>query len=327
MKKIVGIIAAVAMIATSVFAADITAKVRLDGSLFDYNGTVSALKINHNAGEAHNPLLAWSYGDDKSGASGKIWTVNDGNTGLNDKGEITTDGMAVTSGKFQIWFSPVDNLKLIFGNQSFNLNQEQLQWWRSDSGFESEGYGVNFGSDGFSIDLFLGNGWGNNWLAGSAVATTAVKFQYGADFGTVAAILVANNSFKDLKFGVGYNNNFDGLFMFVNVLGYVNAAGFDKVRAEIFAKGNVDSFGWAAWIPFVFNLGTSKAEIGANVKFTFNQFYLDINDGNFLADPFEMSIKPGMTGSVGKCGYEVAVNFDIGSSVAVSVPVNFTVEW
>ncbi|MBR5401210.1 MAG: hypothetical protein IK102_05285 [Treponema sp.] len=315
MKKIVGIIAAVAMIATSVFAADITAKVRLDGSLFNYAGGVKALTIDHNAGEAHNPLLAWSYGDDKSGASAKIWTKGD-----------SAANFDLASGKFQIWFTPVDNLKLIFGNQNFNLNQEQLQWWRSDSGFgETGGYGVNFGSDGFSIDLFLGGDWGKAWLDGSAVGLTAAKLQYGADFGTVAAIMVANSSFKDLKFGVGYNNNFDGLFMFVNVLGYVNN-GFNKVRAEIFAKGNVDSFGWAAWIPFDFTIADSKAALGANVKFTFNQFYLDINDGNFLGD-FAMSIKPGMTGSVGKCGYEVAVNFDIGSSVAVSVPVNFTVEW
>jgi hypothetical protein len=70
MKKIVGILAAAAVLATSVFAADITAKVRLDGSLFNYgtDGSISALKIMHNAGEAHNPILSWSYGDDKSGA-------------------------------------------------------------------------------------------------------------------------------------------------------------------------------------------------------------------------------------------------------------------
>ena len=313
MKKIVGIIAAVAMIATSVFAADITAKVRLDGELFNYAGSVSGVKINHNAGEAHNPLLAWSYGDDKSGANGKVWTID--------------PAMNVTSGEFKIWFSPIDNVKLIFGHQDFNLNQEQLQWWRSQSGSAGgQGYGVNYSADGFSFDLLLAGGWGNNWLNGSAIGATNVKIQYGADFGTIAAILVAQDTFKDIKFGVGYNNNFDGLFMFVNVLGFVKSS-FEKVRVEAFAKGNVDSFGWAAWIPFDFTIAGSKAAVGANVKFTFNQFYLDIQDDNFLADSFAMTIKPGMTGSVGKAGYEVAISFGIGSSVTVAVPVNFTVEW
>ena len=62
MKKIVGILAAAAVLATSVFAADVSAKVKLDGKLLNVDTTkekdgVSAVSIGHNTDESWNPVL------------------------------------------------------------------------------------------------------------------------------------------------------------------------------------------------------------------------------------------------------------------------------
>ena len=69
MKKIIGILLAGALV-TSAFAADVSAKVKVDGSLFnlDKDGNVSALKVEHKS-EGWNPDLSLSINGDRAGAS------------------------------------------------------------------------------------------------------------------------------------------------------------------------------------------------------------------------------------------------------------------
>ena len=346
MKKIVGIIAAVAMIATTVFAADISAKVQLEGNLFTYGADkkVTMFDINKPSAQHWNPIFNLSANGDKAGASFVVLSGDDDTFG-------GWNGVKKVGAKnWSIWFSPADGFKFIFGHNAFNLNQEHITWSKSASGIESDGYAINFASDGFSIDAMLAPGLGNPWFskadgADAAIAETGVKLQFGADFGTVNAILDAKANFKDLMFGAGYANNFDGLNMFVNVLGYMNN-GFNKLRAEIYAEGSVDSFGWKIFpvVEFAPNGFTYDASMKVNVPlwarvdFALDAFnvYVEIDDPQGIllvgkdtnldnGDGF--IAKVGGSGNCGGAGWDVALKFNVTSKVAISVPVSFNYGW
>ena len=86
MKKIIGILLAGALV-TSAFAADVSAKVKVDGSLFnlDKDGNVSALKVEHKS-EGWNPDLSLSINGDRAGASMSFYYGGDPAT-INSKCE------------------------------------------------------------------------------------------------------------------------------------------------------------------------------------------------------------------------------------------------
>ena len=75
MKKIVGILAAAA-IATSVFAADVSAKVQLEGNLFKFNAdkSISAFDIGKPSAQTWNPIFDLAVSNDKAGAKFRVAT-------------------------------------------------------------------------------------------------------------------------------------------------------------------------------------------------------------------------------------------------------------
>ena len=279
MKKIVGILAAAAVLATSVFAADVSAGVRLEGSLFKYDGTtegVTALTINHNNQFYHAPI-AFSISDDKAGGTLKLTDL--------DKNDVV-------SRCWSIWFKPVDALKITVGEWTGNLNQEKIDWCNTDSGIGAEDgtYTVSLTPvDGLSIDVSAVPGFGKPWFKDSksykgddeaivadkdakaddkkaaADRLTADKYEsttgtlgflmhYGADFGTISAVFQGESNFKTLKFGAGYANNFDGLDFFVNVLGFYASEEFKKVRAEVWLAKSFDAVTFQTFIVGGYNL-------------------------------------------------------------------------
>ena len=333
MKKIVGIIAALAM-ATAVFAADVSAGVRIEGSLFDHAGdTNTALTIKHNNQFYHKPI-AFSIADDQAGASLKLTDL---------------DTNAVVSRCWSIWFKPVDVLKITVGEWTGNMNQETIDWCNTDSGIGAEDgtWTVSLTpADGLSIDLSLVPGWNNAWMSGSNFATTGFLMNYNADFGKVSAVFEGKDNFKTLKFGAAYANTFDSLQMFVNFLGFYANENFAKVRAEVFLKYNADALSIASFLVGGYNLkggydaswwhiGKSGAEgafFGCSVKLTYAMDginpYLYIKSANWLADPLAFEIKPGFTTRCGLCEIELAADININDgNVAFGVPVNFGVSF
>ena len=242
MKKIVTTIAALAM-AVSMFAADVSAKVQLEGKLLTVNdGAITALDINKPAAQHWNPIMNFGFNGDKAGAEFAVFT-----------GDMETciagwnSGYAVHANRFKLWMSPVDGLKLIFGLNGFNLNQETITYSKTGSDVEDYGYGINYSNNGFALDFALLPGWGASWLtkgkdADAVIGKTAAKVEYAADFGKVNAILVAENTFDNLKFGAGYSNTFGGINTFVNALGTTTKDVLDTLRFEFWAAGAVDSF-------------------------------------------------------------------------------------
>ena len=335
MKKIVGILAAAA-VATSVFAADVSAKVKLEGNLFKYaGGEVSAFDINKPSDQHWNPIFNLSTSTDRAGAEFAVFT-----------GSLTSNGSwnkAFENGtnRFKIWLSPVDGLKFIFGLNGFNLNQEHINWSKSDSGIEDYGYSLNFAKDGFSLDLGLLPGWATPWMkmpngGNVSIGATALKVAYGADFGTIGAIFVAKDTFKDLKFGAAYANSFGSVNMFANVLGYYKDS-FNEVAVELYAEGSADAFAWKVFpVIRIFPSKTGADIIGAKlfarIDYTIDTWgiYLYIEDED-LTNAFKgvkpLIVKPGVKGNIGGADWDVAVKFDLDKEFAISVPVEFTFAW
>jgi hypothetical protein len=357
MKKIVGIIAALAM-AGAVFAADISAKVVLEGELFSRagNGDMTMFNIKKPSDQAWNPIISTSASSDSAGAEFVLYTGNWEQEGGWNK------AWAVGASNFKLWMAPADGFKLIFGHNAFNLNQEHITWSKTDSGIDDKGYSIAYSADGLGFDFMLAPGWGSgeNWLSkpdggDATIGLMGAKFQYGADFGTVNFIFTANHAadkdgkeknFNDLKFGAGYANNFSGINMFVNVLGYMKN-GFDKLRVELYAEGNAGAFGWALFpvIEYLPNGDAtndgSKINVPLWAKFSYKldpfTAYVQIEDPQGLTkigtdknvNPWDDGFiaKVGANGNLGGAGWDVALKIHVKGETAISVPVSFNYAW
>lgn len=312
--------------------------------------------INKPSDQHWNPVFNVATNVEKAGAEFVVYTGNlVSNGGWNKAFE---NG----SNRFKIWMSPVDDLRLIFGLNGFKLNEEHIRWSKSDSGAEDYGYSINYTKDGLAIDLALLPGWNTPWMvkaenaAGDSVTTiktTALKVAYGADFGTFSALFVANPSadsdgkmknFNNIKFGAGYVNTFSGISMFANVLGYLDNSKFTKLRAEIWANGNVDAFGWSVFpvVEIYPEAEKDKVELFLLAKVTYQlepcQVYFEFADlqgmitkffknGGEWDDGYGALFTLGATGNVGGASWDVGARINLREKVAFSVPVSFSFGW
>ena len=382
MKKIVGIIGAVAM-ATSLFAADVSAGTKINGKLFNY-GSDEKLQLFSENNDSHdyaNPNFVFGIAGDKAGASLKITT--DGNT---SPAQTTQT----------IWFKPIDALKITAGNYDVALNKEQIDWTESVTALGGNGYLVSFNASGFGLDIGLhGNNGGAFWLekakdtedaAGNTVKGALsikrafAKASYGADFGNIGAYLCLNQTvdgwqhfvnkcynidsmksktredglnadgtkkykkaaIESMDFGIGYQNNFSGVNVFVNVVGNM-ANTFEWIRPEVFVSGSVDAFGYQFFAaPLIYandkivfkdqetdKLGAdgnwvkedkkaeTECEISLKVSYAFDGVtsYVYFNDKNILAKNFASTIKVGAQGNCGSMGWNTWLQIDTGNKV------------
>ena len=155
MKKIVGILLAGAM-AFSAFAADLSGGVRLAGDLFNYNGTsgeVKALRLQNENQFWHAPLTL-SISSDRAGGTFKMC----------DGGSDT-----MKSGKWAIWFKPMDMLKVNLGTIDKSMNTESIDWGGRVLNYDSFGASLDVNVDAFSATLAVvpGNNawWFDNGMA------------------------------------------------------------------------------------------------------------------------------------------------------------------
>ena len=374
MKKIIGILLAGALV-TSAFAADVSAKVKVDGSLLNFDGkNFSALKVQHNS-EGWNPDLSLSINGDRAGASmsfyygadivGKnpkcsessCWNYENDNgwcehsKGVTVLSNSATNKFNTVAQSYSVWFKPFDMLKVTAGQYSTNMNQETIDWSHTDTGVDTQGYALDLNIDAFFATVFFAPGWENAWFtknenADATVGLLYAKAGYGADFGRIQGMfkLVDNDS---MLLGLGYNNTFGSVNMFVNAMVGIDPA-YDKVpliRAEAFASTNIDAFGISVFVAGGYNLNdglvtgwhvansyggnTDKASLGATMKLTYNLGvctpYIYVKEANFLADSFSINVKPGVKGNLGSMEWEVAADMNFGSAFTINVPVSFTV--
>jgi hypothetical protein len=352
MKKIVGILAVAAMIASTVFAADVSAATRIDANLFTYGAdkSISLLKEGNASHVYSNPNITFSVSDDKAGA--KILVTSD----------TDTDSTDVRLYNQTIWFRPFDAVKITLGNADVALNKESIDWTESagsiGDGPDRAGYLVSVNVEGLSLDFGM-QAWNDFWFEKADGADDATigelfaKVAYSADFGSIGAIVEfnrmvpngsgwytkcrrsygwweslwnltpkADGAIRDTMFGVGYRNNFGGVDTFLNVIGY-NDDKFEWIRPEIFVGGSADAFGYKAFIaPVIFTNSDldRKAECEVVVKLTYAMDgitpYAYFKNTNVLADKFVSTIKLGATGSVGAMGYDICAQIATGQGAA-----------
>ena len=342
MKKIVGILAAAA-IAASVFAADVSAGVRLEGSLFNYaGGKVSALTLKHNNQYYHAPI-AFSISGEKAGGTLKLTDQDRGNYKWNEdpnKIEETAADAAIKSSAWQIWIKPIDVLKLTFGCYKNVLNQETIGWYRTQSSIGDDG--GKLGSwvvgltpvDGLSIDLLFAEEFGKAWFANNAIGELGLIFKYSADFGTIGALFDATKNFQELKFGASFAGSADSFSYFINALGFYKNSAFDKVRVELFGAFSQDALTVKLFVPADIKLGNTNdvmamLDIGAVFRLDYAldncTLFVEIEDSDFLKNDFSMTIYPGIKTNVGACAIELGVKLGASNAFSVDVPVSFQV--
>jgi len=221
MKKIVGILAAAALIATSVFAADVSAQVRIAGDIFAYDGTTiktdkdgkktaaGSFKMLRAATQSQpywTPYITLSTSTDEAGASVLFTTGGDGTTDIGIE-------------RSNVWFKPLDFLTIKAGFQEYNMNQETIDWTTiSANHADSFGYGILYAQDAIAVNAFLGTG-NNGWLFQDAVAgygTTEdpavaqvkdiyVNGSYEADFGKISAMFEFQGKGGEYVDATGYS--------------------------------------------------------------------------------------------------------------------------
>ena len=270
MKKIVGLLAAAAVLATSVFAADVSAKVRVGGKIFDMDAT----KTNKDGNEATGFSLfnadTVSHTYDAPFATLSTSTDNAGGTV-----KFVGDENGINAGDVQVWFKPIDVLKIQAGSHDIAMNKETIDWTEhhGEQAYGTYGYSLGFAQDAISANVAFGTG-DNGWFFQDPIAKynsdveplaayindLFVNFAYGADFGTISAFFryqgkkwevgkkyaldPADGKIKasdddssktftpdTISFGAAYKNTIDALTFFVNVIGKNVSAASDKEAA------------------------------------------------------------------------------------------------
>ena len=332
MKKIVALLMVLALVAGA-FAADVSAKVKLDGNLAAYDGeNFSALSIGHALGEDWNPVIALSVEGDNYGASTSFYVndqiINKNDTPLDPDDDYISDYI-IAANQWNIWFKPADAVKLSVGRINKKGNMETIDWWNCLVNWKDEwGYEAEFYLDALTLGFGLHQKAEKFWLAGSDIAGVGSYIDFALnDDSSISAIFDANNSFDTIEFEAGYKGAFGDLGLFVD--GAFKLDGGDaSFGADFDLTYGADAFTFETYAQF-WNAGEDNSLL-LWLYGTLNvdpvTLYAKFQDENLLADAFVSTIQLGVNGSVGEMGWDVCAQFDIDDGdFGFSVPVYFTV--
>ena len=335
---------AVAAMATSMFAADVTAQVKLSTKLFDDK---KVLTTPESAGwDDNNTYMKMSVASDNVGAEIHL-----------SKEDVSLYGLS-------LWFKPVDTVKVTVGNNTAGtITKGTFAWWAQSAKIENQmgiKAEVNVGSLGLEFlvadnkstdekEAFLNfNKSGYDmlspfWLAGKYSLGSAGTIQA---FVTKGAEINAygvggwKNSMNDcaLAFGVAYDHmpwQQTGFYgdVLVNFAKDGNGLKFDEVAGQI--GGQYCANGLAVRLVGLYaygnKYGTTKfdAVFVAKASYAIDAYtpYLQLL-GNGIMDK-SLTAEIGVDFNVGSCAINAAVNipmsFDKMGETKVTVPVSFTV--
>ena len=272
MKKIVGILSAAAVLAASVFAADLTGAVRLEGELFNYNGTteeVKALMIKPNQQMYWGPLTL-SVSSDRAGGTMKMC----------DEG---SDKLSV--GKWAIWFKPMDMLKVNLGTIDKSMNTESIDYGGRVLNYDSFGASLDVNVDAFSATLSVVPGKATYWFD-NGMATLkddvikaykkVVNYDELSDEAKKAIddafAKVSASDIKDMAevLGIEQNANFKTLNLYAQY-----AADFGTISAMLDFSENFKKISIAAGYKNTFGDITMFADAAVYLKEKANAFAVD----------------------------------------------------
>ena len=276
MKKIVGILLAGAM-AFSAFAADLTGGVRLAGELFNYNGgsgEVKALMLK-NENQFWNAPLTLSISSDRAGGTFKM---------------CDADSDTMKSGKWAIWFKPMDMLKVNLGTIDKSMNTESITYGNRVLNYDDFGASLDVNVDAFSATLSVvsgNNGWwfdnGMAALKNDVIEAAKKDMDYDKmsdeekkEFDKVAAGL-SGSDIKD--FAKLYNidieqDKYNTIFKTLNLYAQY-AADFGTISAMFDFSENFKKISIAAGYKNTFGDITMFADAAVYIKENANAFAVD----------------------------------------------------
>ena len=344
MKKIVGIIAAVAM-AASVFAVEFSAGARIEGDLFSYDGnskTITLLSSKVNNQDYHKPFN-FSVSGDRAGATVKIsekslTSIISGVAVTHDA--ITGDPVVATTADnkglyeyttYNIWFKPFDAVKVEFGNVSLAMHTETMGWYRRILNYDAWGFkaAATFGAATVTVGLVPGS-QGAAWFTkangvDAAIAETNLAFEYNADFGNIMAMADFSDSFDTIKFAAGYKGSFGAVSFFADYMFTKAATNKNNITADV--KYAQDAITFEAYTNIGLAANTS-VQLVSRFSYAFDSLntYLEFDCGDLLADPFDAGITGSVSGNLGAMAWEVQAKYGI-KSKTFSVPFNVAVSF
>jgi len=310
MKKIVGIIAALAM-AGAVFAVDIASMIHGWTDLLSMDlATEGSKPAFLGVRDPFDRQYAWystgikfSVAADKCGGS---FEVN----------HRDAEVMSVNA-----YVQPTDAVKIAVGKIGLATNAETIDYTKLrafDDG--KEGWAIDLTPvDGLTINTMLvtGNarGWGwAFWGQNGKIGETGVKIGYSADFGSVFALIDYADPVTDIS--AGYSGNFGGVGIFAD-FAYTMKENDNSLGVDLFVDGHADAFGYKVYVKFARGLDTEVNQLCAKFRgsfaLDFGNAYLRVVTVNALADDFPIQVQPGLEFNIGAASLDVGFQFDMNS--------------
>ena len=180
MKKIVGIIAAVAM-ATSVFAIDVASMLQLDGNLATFGkDKFNAIELNEWDPQGTSDFVwKFSVSGDNAGATifnfapgDKHWaTTKDPTVTVDANGNATVSWAekGSTIQNYSLWFKPADFVKITAGYLDYDYGvKPHFGWWASVINREDYGLKTDFTFGALNLSFALAGNYEGIWSSGAA---------------------------------------------------------------------------------------------------------------------------------------------------------------
>ena len=376
MKKIVMGLAALAM-AASIFAVDFSATVKMNTTIAAKNGdAVDFLKVNQENQKDSDALII-SGTSDNVGGQFQLWYTYDGTNGENSYKDVTKAEAGTSAGPWEdknviafhglrirnvnVWFTPIDQLKVTVGNVAIDSYKEQIFWWHGVYGAAPGSWGAfggeyqgtqagvkaEFRADALTFEAALFQGINTAMFStadGYGYKGYAVKAKYAFESGSAALVFSDKGKGEDKVIAVGADfSGISGLYFFANFNARLND-GLQGISLDNYFKYSADALTIQGHLPFVMFKDGDKMVPGmyATLKVIyaldgFSPYFLATTepDGDkgwrFDNFEFDMTFKPGVTFNVGKVGFDCAFRLDVDTdkandktNVNWSVPLTFS---
>ena len=310
MKKIVGIIAALAM-AGAVFAVDVATMIHGWTDLLSMDLATDGAKPSFlGVRDPFDRQYAWystgikfSVAADKCGGS---FEVN----------HRDAEVMSVNA-----YVQPTDAVKIAVGKIGLASNAETIDYTKLrafDDG--KEGWAIDLTPvDGLTINTMLvtgaARGWGwAFWGQNGKIGETGIKIGYSADFGSVFALVDYADPVTDIS--AGYSGNFGGIGIFAD-FAYTMKENANELGVDLFVDGHADAFGYKVYVKFERGLDSEVNQLCAKFRgsfaLDFGNAYLRVVTVNALADEFPIQVQPGLEFNIGAASLDVGFQFDMNS--------------
>ena len=316
MKKIVGIIAALAM-AGAVFAVDIATMIHgwtdllsmdleTDGAKPEFMGVRDPFDRQY---AWYSTGIKFSVAADKCGGS---YEVN----------HRDAEVMSVNA-----YVQPTDAVKFAVGKIGLATNVETIDYTKLRAFEDKEGWAIDLTPvDGLTINTMLvtgaARGWGwKFWGSNGKIGETVAKIGYSADFGSVFALIDYADPVTDIS--AGYSGNFGGVGIFADVA-YTMKDNANSLGLDVFVDGHADAIGYKVYAKFERGLDAETNALLLKVRgsyaLDFGNLYLGVRIPNALQDEFfPVQIYPGLEFNVGAASLDVGFQFNMNTDFDANV--------